>query len=106
MRNIATLERSLERLLISHATTSTRPICRSCRVAASQTQQSRKFSNSPQLKKRGLKIRREPDTAGEDLSKNPDYVPATTWDGLEQIGGRKWVEEQLDDGTPYQGYVR
>ena len=32
------------------------------------------------------------------------YVPATTWDGLEQVGGlRGWEEETLDDEERFKG---
>lgn len=32
-----------------------------------------------------------------------DYVPATTWLGLERIGGEEWVRQQQDEGDEYIG---
>ena len=34
-----------------------------------------------------------------------DYVPATTWEGLEHIGGKEYVKKVQDRGEVYQGYV-
>jgi hypothetical protein len=34
-----------------------------------------------------------------------DYVPATTWEGLEHIGGKEYVKKVQDRGEVYQGYA-
>ena len=35
-----------------------------------------------------------------------DYVPATTWDGLDQIGGAAgWWEAAWDEEHQFQGYA-
>ena len=36
---------------------------------------------------------------------NVDYTPATTWDGLEHIGGDKHAKRAQDKGEVYKGYV-
>lgn len=41
-----------------------------------------------------------------DESLNPDYVPATTWEGLDRIGSEEWVRRRADSGEVYYGYVR
>lgn len=34
---------------------------------------------------------------------NKDYLPSTTWDGLERVGGEQWVKKRLDMGEQYSG---
>lgn len=38
-----------------------------------------------------------------DPTKEPEYIVATSWEGLERIGGEKWIEESLDQGDTYVG---
>lgn len=40
-----------------------------------------------------------------DESLNKEYVPATTWEGLERIGSEAWVRRGRDGGEMYYGYV-
>lgn len=44
-------------------------------------------------------------TESEQQIFDPHYSPASTWDGLEWIGGEKWLKEIQDEHIPYQGYV-
>ena len=37
-------------------------------------------------------------------SVNKDYVPSSTWHGLERIGGRQYVKAKADRGEKYVGY--
>ena len=47
------------------------------------------------------KPRKEPDSS---LAAADDYVPAVTWDGLEQVGGASgWWEEAWDKEHPFKG---
>lgn len=51
-----------------------------------------------------------PETPSRKWSKKKsdtkDYVPATSWDGLDQIGGKdQWWEEAWDQRHPYEGSV-
>ncbi|KAJ9631677.1 hypothetical protein H2203_000076 [Taxawa tesnikishii (nom. ined.)] len=39
-----------------------------------------------------------------DPTKEPEYIVATSWEGLERIGGEKWIEESLDQGDTYVGW--
>ena len=39
-----------------------------------------------------------------DPSVNTDYVPSTTWDGLERVGSREYVKKKADQGETYIGY--
>lgn len=36
-------------------------------------------------------------------SVNKDYVPATTWDGLESMGSEEWMKKRADQGEQYVG---
>jgi len=36
-----------------------------------------------------------------DSLDDPNYIEATTWEGLERVGSAGWVEDQRD---PYDGY--
>ena len=38
-----------------------------------------------------------------DPNVNKEYVPATTWDGLERMGSAKFVKEKADRGEKYVG---
>ena len=38
-----------------------------------------------------------------DPSVDKGYVPATNWEGLERIGGEKWVRDRADGGEKYHG---
>ncbi|KXS98638.1 hypothetical protein AC578_10048 [Pseudocercospora eumusae] len=40
-----------------------------------------------------------------DPAKWKDYVPATTWHGLERVGSRKWAKAYADRGEKYEGFV-
>ncbi|KAH9844824.1 histone transcription regulator 3 [Teratosphaeria destructans] len=40
-----------------------------------------------------------------DPSTHKEYVQAQTWDGLEKVGGVKWVKARADRGEPYVGFV-
>lgn len=61
------------------------------------------------------KVKKDPVAAaekapGEDVDPSDtaaiNYVPATTWDGLDQIGGATgWWEEAWDRKHPFRGYV-
>ena len=50
-----------------------------------------------------------PTTGDKDISKSDayaDYVPATTWDGLDHIGGATgWWEEAWDEEHQFNGCV-
>lgn len=39
-----------------------------------------------------------------DPAKRKDYLQATTWDGLERVGSRKWAKARADQGEKYEGY--
>lgn len=39
-----------------------------------------------------------------DPTVNKEYIPATTWDGLQSMGGRQWVKAKKDGGEVYKGY--
>lgn len=41
-----------------------------------------------------------------DPAINKDYVVATTWDELENVGSEKWVKAKNDRGEQYVGYGR
>lgn len=46
------------------------------------------------------------DEAAEKAATHTDYVPATTWDGLDHIGGATgWWEEAWDEEHQFDGYV-
>ncbi|KAI5360855.1 putative ribosomal protein L50, mitochondria [Septoria linicola] len=34
------------------------------------------------------------------------YLPSSTWDGLERVGGEKWAKKRLDMGEQYTGFLR
>ncbi|MCJ1310779.1 hypothetical protein MMC25_004446 [Agyrium rufum] len=34
-----------------------------------------------------------------------EYVPATTWDGLQSIGGQAWKDEQFDRQNTFRGFL-
>lgn len=38
-----------------------------------------------------------------DPKKNPEYVPATKWDGLKKVGGAQWIKNRADRGEKYTG---
>jgi hypothetical protein len=40
-----------------------------------------------------------------DPSVNKDYVPASSWDGLERIGSVEWVKQRADQGEKYVGFA-
>ncbi|KAF2725064.1 hypothetical protein K431DRAFT_291241 [Polychaeton citri CBS 116435] len=39
-----------------------------------------------------------------DKLNDRDYVPATSWHGLDRIGGDEWLRQQQDEGDEYQGF--
>ncbi|EME77386.1 uncharacterized protein MYCFIDRAFT_83316 [Pseudocercospora fijiensis CIRAD86] len=41
-----------------------------------------------------------------DPSKRKDYLPATTWHGLERVGNREWAKARADQGEVYEGFMR
>lgn len=41
-----------------------------------------------------------------DPSKRSDYIPASTWEQLERVGGAQWVRSRQDQGEQYKGYVQ
>ena len=51
----------------------------------------------------GVKYRLAPMV--DQKATHPGYVPATTWEGLEHIGGTTYVKKVQDRGEVYQGYV-
>lgn len=38
-----------------------------------------------------------------DPATNPDYLPSSTWDGLERVGGVQWAKKRMDRGEQYTG---
>lgn len=117
------LNRSLGQLISPQSFASTH-ICRSCRTQASNLQ--RRQIQSSAYKRAGFvdrfrgKSAQEEDAASvpqktraqqkleakgwaESPDKDPNYIEATTWDGLERIGSENWVEDQLDPYDNYEG---
>jgi len=39
-------------------------------------------------------------------SQDSGYVPAETWDGLEWIGGKNWIDETRDPGDKFEGWAK
>jgi len=42
----------------------------------------------------------------QDSKKDPSYVEAVSWNGLERVGSDKWLEKQKDKGDKFAGYDR
>ncbi|KAL1301757.1 hypothetical protein AAFC00_005956 [Neodothiora populina] len=127
MRITASLERSLGQLVTPAPT---HRICRSCRLqgATFQRRQIQSTTNRAGFfdRFRGKKKEEETDLAElesesaelqrvepeevlpEGWAKSPDqdpnYIEATSWDELEQIGSDTWVEDQYDPGDEYTGW--
>ena len=40
-----------------------------------------------------------------DPSEDPNYVPATTWTGLERVGTKAWQRKMRDTGDKFEGYA-
>lgn len=38
-----------------------------------------------------------------DPATHPDYLPSSTWDGLERVGSEQWAKKRLDRGEQYTG---
>ena len=41
----------------------------------------------------------------EEPEEDPNYVPATTWDGLDTVGGPNWGMDVWDEENPFEGFV-
>lgn len=125
MHRTSILERSLDQLLTSSIP---RNVCRSCslRAAASQRRQIQHSANrsaglfsslwggkKDEVKnevvaetnpgsstvKKGKKVKPVEPTAEDD----PNYVQAIMGEGLEHVGGAKWIEDQNDPLDEYTG---
>lgn len=56
------------------------------------------------LKLRDRRAERESGLQGfAKAADDPAYTPAQTYDGLERIGGARWLETQQDDKPTYTG---
>ncbi|KAF2210265.1 hypothetical protein CERZMDRAFT_99682 [Cercospora zeae-maydis SCOH1-5] len=40
-----------------------------------------------------------------DPTTDKDYLPSTTWHGLERVGGEQWAKRRLDMGEQYTGFL-
>ena len=121
MRHLTPVQFIAERY--SSATASTY-VCQSCRSRVTTVQQrpistsvrssSRTVSNPIGYRSFGFSARLQADDVVSTKPEGPDpkdprsdknYVPALTWHDLERVGGKAWVEQQLDPGDKFVGYV-
>lgn len=73
------------------------------------------YGGPSQIEQKKSKVKKDPVAGAEKApgagvvpsdTAASNYVPATTWDGLDQIGGATgWWEEAWDQGHPFRGYV-
>ncbi|KAI9839792.1 MAG: hypothetical protein M1837_001991 [Sclerophora amabilis] len=75
-------------------------------------EKARKQSRKPAVADEGSasgaagKLTRLPKKQASVEVEDPDYVPATTWDGLEQVGGQGgWWKKHWDPEHRFQGYA-
>ena len=125
MRRTITIERSVERMLTRN---STGHICRSCQIRLASTQQRQIHSSrsrsaprsafiAPKTPKESTGEHSKVETSADeeatlsdveplkyaDHTKDPNYVQALTWEGLEQVGSKAWIENQQDEGEKFEG---
>jgi hypothetical protein len=53
------------------------------------------------IKYNGMRYRVAPMV--DQKATHPGYVPATTWEGLEHIGGKTYAKKMQDHGEVYRG---
>lgn len=113
MRRIHRFERSLDQWIGSRLTGH---VCRSCQLRLISTQQRQPQSSRPQIaerprfgniKSRGAateaSILEDGSQLAADPKSDPNYVEAFSGNGLERVGSKRWIEEQLDEGDTFIG---
>ena len=121
MRHLTPVQRIAEQY--SSATVSTY-VCQSCRSRVRTVQQRpisttirspsktasrpsdyRPFRSSARLQADDVVSTKPEGPDPKDPRSDKNYVPALTWHDLERVGGKAWVEQQLDPGDKFVGYV-
>ena len=111
MASLRTLQRTAERCISVQLSAY---VCQSCRTRIA----SRQFSTAPAIQiapaatfaKRSFssstRLQADEQPALPDdrnPAKDPNYVEALSWEGLERVGGEKWVEKQMDKRDKFAG---
>lgn len=106
MRPLSRLRPSIEAVLSANTQSHQFPyVCRSCRTVAPR----RHASITSWFSKKKTEDPKSDNTAvGPRIVENDDnFVPASTWDGLEWIGGQKWEKKRnVVEGHKFERYKR